>query len=60
MTAKHWLKAFQKALAPLPQSTVNTVVKEETSATTTADLGPRMQCSVCQWIYGKLVWFVLA
>ena len=38
-------------LAPLPQSTVNTVVKEETSATTTADLGPRMQCSVCQWIF---------
>ncbi len=26
-------------------------VKEEASATTTADLGPRMQCSVCQWIY---------
>lgn len=43
--------ARQWALAPLPQSTVNTVVKEETSATTTADLGPRMQCSVCQWIY---------
>ncbi|NYZ52067.1 anaerobic nitric oxide reductase flavorubredoxin, partial [Escherichia coli] len=42
--------ARQWALAPLPQSTVNTVVKEETSATTTADLGPRMQCSVCQWI----------
>ncbi|MGV8777042.1 anaerobic nitric oxide reductase flavorubredoxin, partial [Pseudomonas aeruginosa] len=33
--------ARQWALAPLPQSTVNTVVKEETSATTTADLGPR-------------------
>ncbi|MFP1591906.1 rubredoxin [Escherichia coli] len=29
---------------------MNTVVKEETSATTTANLGPRMQCSVCQWI----------
>ena len=43
--------ARQWALAPLPQSTVNSVVKEETSATTTADLGPRMQCSVCQWIY---------
>ena len=43
--------ARQWALAPLPQSTVNKVVKEETSATTTADLGPRMQCSVCQWIY---------
>ncbi len=43
--------ARQWALAPLPQSTVNTVVKEETSAATTADLGPRMQCSVCQWIY---------
>ncbi len=43
--------ARQWALAPLPQSTVNTVVKEETSATTTADLGPRMQCSVCEWIY---------
>ena len=43
--------ARQWALAPLPQSTVNAVVKEETSATTTADLGPRMQCSVCQWIY---------
>ena len=43
--------ARQWALAPLPQSTVNTVVKEETSANTTADLGPRMQCSVCQWIY---------
>lgn len=43
--------ARQWALAPLPQSTVNTVVKEETCATTTADLGPRMQCSVCQWIY---------
>ncbi|WP_368918685.1 rubredoxin, partial [Citrobacter sp. FDAARGOS_156] len=46
--------ARQWALAPLPETTVNAVAQEEAcacAAAAAADLGPSMQCSVCQWIY---------
>ncbi|MCH5735314.1 anaerobic nitric oxide reductase flavorubredoxin, partial [Salmonella enterica] len=46
--------ARQWALAPLPETTVKAVAPEEACACATAaaaDLGPSMQCSVCQWIY---------
>ena len=46
--------ARQWALAPLPEATVKATTKEEAcacAAAAAADLGPSMQCSVCQWIY---------
>lgn len=43
--------ARQWALAPLPETTQKTAPVEETTTCTAADLGPKMQCSVCQWIY---------
>ncbi len=46
--------ARQWALAPLPETTVKAVAQEEAcacAAAAAADLGPSMQCSVCQWIY---------
>lgn len=46
--------ARQWALAPLPETIVKTATKEEEcacAAAAAADLGPSMQCSVCQWIY---------
>ena len=46
--------ARQWALAPLPEATVKAASKEEEcacAAAAAADLGPSMQCSVCQWIY---------
>jgi len=44
--------ARQWALAPLPEVTAKPAEQPQTcSAAASADLGPRMQCSVCQWIY---------
>ncbi|ECG6669872.1 anaerobic nitric oxide reductase flavorubredoxin [Salmonella enterica subsp. enterica serovar Weltevreden] len=43
--------ARQWALAPLPETTQKTAPVEETTTSAAADLGPKMQCSVCQWIY---------
>ena len=45
--------ARQWALAPLPEATVKAQPKPDDSAAApvAADLGPCMQCSVCQWIY---------
>ncbi|ENO3501806.1 anaerobic nitric oxide reductase flavorubredoxin [Salmonella enterica] len=43
--------ARQLALAPLPETTQQIAPVEETITCTAADLGPKMQCSVCQWIY---------
>ncbi|TQS56497.1 anaerobic nitric oxide reductase flavorubredoxin, partial [Salmonella enterica subsp. enterica serovar Typhimurium] len=43
--------ARQWALAPLPETTQQIAPVEETITCTAADLGPKMQCSVCQWIY---------
>ncbi|ECE8503680.1 arabinose-5-phosphate isomerase GutQ [Salmonella enterica subsp. enterica] len=43
--------ARQWALAPLPETTQKTAPVEETTTCAAADLGPKMQCSVCQWIY---------
>lgn len=35
----------------LPETTQKTAPVEETTTCAAADLGPKMQCSVCQWIY---------
>jgi len=46
--------ARQWALAPLPEATAKATPEQEAcacAAAAAADLGPRMQCSVCQWIY---------
>jgi len=45
--------ARQWATTPLPAAAVNApqAAVAEAEAKTCADLGPRMQCSVCQWIY---------
>ncbi|SQI97400.1 anaerobic nitric oxide reductase flavorubredoxin [Klebsiella oxytoca] len=45
--------ARQWALSPLPVTSEAKAAPEATScaAAATADLGPKMQCSVCQWIY---------
>ncbi|MEZ1648667.1 rubredoxin, partial [Enterobacter hormaechei] len=45
--------ARQWALAPLPQAAEPTAQQETCAcaAAAAADAGPRMQCSVCQWIY---------
>jgi anaerobic nitric oxide reductase flavorubredoxin len=45
--------ARQWALAPLPQAAEPTAQQETCAcaAAAAADPGPRMQCSVCQWIY---------
>ena len=44
--------ARQWALAPLPEAGEQATMKENACATAAAaDLGPCMQCSVCQWIY---------
>lgn len=48
--------ARQWALAPLPETSVKAATKEEEcacAAAAAADLGPCMQCSVCQWIYDQ-------
>ncbi|WP_333893755.1 rubredoxin, partial [Atlantibacter subterraneus] len=48
--------ARQWALAPLPESTVKAEPKpDDSAAAAEADLGPCMQCSVCQWIYDPAV-----
>jgi anaerobic nitric oxide reductase flavorubredoxin len=46
--------AHQWALAPLPEAAAEPTEQQEAcacAAAAAADLGPRMQCSVCQWIY---------
>jgi anaerobic nitric oxide reductase flavorubredoxin len=45
--------ARQWALAPLPEVAAKPTAQQETCAcaAAAADPGPRMQCSVCQWIY---------
>ena len=44
--------ARQWALAPLPETTPAAAIAPEAIAeAAAADLGPCMQCSVCQWIY---------
>ena len=45
--------ARQWALSPLPASEAQPAAPEVTpcAAPAVADLGPKMQCSVCQWIY---------
>ena len=46
--------ARQWALSPLPDATSAPKTAESDcacAAAQTADLGPSMQCSVCQWIY---------
>jgi len=45
--------ARQWALSPLPASQAKHAATEVTpcAAPAAADLGPKMQCSVCQWIY---------
>lgn len=45
--------ARQWALAPLPEAAPKAVAAESAPVETpaAADLGPCMQCSVCQWIY---------
>ena len=46
--------ARQWALAPLPEASAKPTEQQEACACAAADaahLGPRMQCSVCQWIY---------
>ena len=46
--------ARQWALSPLPVAAVQTAPEQENcacAAAAAADLGPSMQCSVCQWIY---------
>jgi anaerobic nitric oxide reductase flavorubredoxin len=45
--------ARQWALAPLPETAAKPAEQQEACAcaAAAADLGPRMQCSVCQWIY---------
>ena len=44
--------ARQWALAPLPEAAALPAEQPQTCAgAASADLGPRMQCSVCQWIY---------
>jgi len=45
--------ARQWALSPLPASQAKHAAPEATpcAAPAAADLGPKMQCSVCQWIY---------
>ncbi len=43
--------ARQWALTPLPETTQKTAPAEEITTCAAADLGPKMQCSVCQWIY---------
>ena len=46
--------ARQWALAPLPEATAKTDSAKDAcacAAAAAADLGPSMQCSVCQWVY---------
>jgi anaerobic nitric oxide reductase flavorubredoxin len=43
--------ARQWALAPLPDMNAKNPAPQQACATAVADVGPRMQCSVCQWIY---------
>jgi anaerobic nitric oxide reductase flavorubredoxin len=46
--------ARQWALAPLPEVAAKATEQQEAcacAAAAAAELGPRMQCSVCQWIY---------
>ncbi|WP_411899617.1 rubredoxin, partial [Salmonella enterica] len=43
--------ARQSALAPQTETTPKSAPVEETIPCTDADRGPKMQCSVCQWIY---------
>ncbi|WP_411907476.1 rubredoxin, partial [Salmonella enterica] len=43
--------ARQWELAPLTETTQLIEPVEETITCTAADLGTKMQCSVCQWIY---------
>ncbi len=43
--------ARQWALAPLPDMNAKNPAPQQACATAVADGGPRMQCSVCQWIY---------
>lgn len=43
--------ARQWALAPLPDMNAKNPAPQQACAAAVADVGPRMQCSVCQWIY---------